>query len=260
MTHFENYVYRARDYLYNQLLSAGWFLWHYRGFRWVLQANHDLYEPIPFKPLHWHLGSRYFKCSRGAAKEIVFVKATDTLRVRNEANALRRLQAHSNCAPRLLVDNLDGDYPFLALEWLEARTLGDALQQKCDGKQLESWAAELVHLLDVLDRANIIHRDLHPGNILVLQSSPKRCVSLAMIDFAFAVIDGQPFPDSEYPIATIRTLGDGLNPSPFVWDDAYSCSRILDLLEEAAGEDFASIRQALAQRIGKRICVSLTYR
>src|SRR5206468_153104 len=76
---------------------------------------------------------------------------------------------------------------------------------------------------------------------------------LTLIDFAFAVIDGDATADARVPAPDLHVLGSGLSPAPLVWDDAFSCRRVLGLMEEAAGARFGAVDRQLRDRVGRYV-------
>jgi hypothetical protein len=71
-----------------------------------------------------------------------------------------------------------------------------------------------------------------------------------VIDFAFAVFDGEAA-QLQVPFQAMKTLGDGLNPRPLVWDDAYAAVQVIKMMEQVSGIAFDSTRDALKDRIGR---------
>lgn len=101
-----------------------------------------------------------------------------------EVKNLRQLQ-HPN-----IVQYIDSDIstqvPFIAMEYIEGRTLEQAI--KSEGPLDEdSWLTcfrNVVSALDYCHTKNIIHKDLSPANIVIVNKIPK------LIDFGFAYEKG----------------------------------------------------------------------
>jgi len=55
------------------------------------------------------------------------------------------------------------------------------------------------------------------------------------------------------PAADLDVLGSGFSPGPLVWDDAYSCLRMLELMGRATGERFTDVTRQLRDRVGGRM-------
>ncbi|MFN8548686.1 MAG: protein kinase, partial [Candidatus Eisenbacteria bacterium] len=100
----------------------------------------------------------------------------ETLR---EARAL--LEAPPDLAPRLLdFGELDGTAAFLVTEWLDGPSL---LRAPPAAERTVEVAASLASLVTRLHRANWVHSDLKPGNVVWADAA---CTSLRLIDFGFA--------------------------------------------------------------------------
>ncbi|NTU71562.1 MAG: protein kinase [Coriobacteriia bacterium] len=127
-----------------------------------------------------------------ALKELTFAAGTsEGLQV----DMIERFQREARAAARLAHPNVvqvfdvfdDGDRHFIAMELLEGQSLGDAL----DGGGLSAGASVGI-LLEVLDalaaahRAGIVHRDIKPDNIFLLDDG-----RVKVADFGIAkVLDG----------------------------------------------------------------------
>ncbi len=99
-------------------------------------------------------------------KQGIDLRPRELSRFRTEAEAMARLR-HANIIPIYDVGENDGR-PFLAMEYLEGGSLGDAVGQT---PQLPRTAAALVEALaKAMHHAHqrgVIHRDLKPGNVLL---------------------------------------------------------------------------------------------
>jgi hypothetical protein len=240
-------------------LSSGlWLVRHYGGFRQALQrCCSDVSALTPVRYAAWHRGARYFRLDL-AGGERCFVKTDGHARLlQREVAAAERLEGAlraDECTPRLLVHELGGPYAFAAFRWIEHVPLGAALGRP-DFKRVAPGLAEgLLRIADVLGAAGIIHRDITPPNLLVGVDAGQRLAErLTLIDFAFAVVDGVAGADARVPAADLDVLGSGFSPGPLVWDDAYSCLRILELMGRATGERFTDVARQLRDRVGARM-------
>jgi serine/threonine protein kinase len=88
---------------------------------------------------------------------------------------------HPNVAPVLDAD-LDGPRPYLVTKYVPGPPLDDYVAEHgpLDGDDLTRLAEGLAGALDAIHAAGVIHRDLKPGNVLVVDGEP------VLIDFGIA--------------------------------------------------------------------------
>ncbi|GAA1622062.1 hypothetical protein GCM10009733_018330 [Nonomuraea maheshkhaliensis] len=101
-----------------------------------------------------------------------------------EAEAARKVA--SFCTARVLNAGIDDGVPYIASEYIEGPTLAQAVREQGPriGGALERLALNTVVALVAIHEAELIHRDLKPGNIILGQDGP--CV----IDFGIAKDSG----------------------------------------------------------------------
>jgi len=241
------------------LLSSGvWLLRHYGRFQHALQrCCPDVCRLAPIRCAAWHRGARYFRVGLAAGGDCFVKTDGDARLLEREVAAAQRLERTpqaSEYTPRLLFRELTGPYAFAGFRWIEHIPLGTALGRPDFGRVAARLADDLLRIVEVLEAAQIVHRDITPENLLVgLDSTHSLSERLTLIDFAFAVLDGVATADARVPAADLDVLGAGFSPAPGVWDDAYSCLRILALMGEAAGDRFAATVRQLRDRVGRRV-------
>jgi serine/threonine protein kinase len=102
------------------------------------------------------------------------------LRFQAEAACARRLPP--GCTARLLVDGTAETPPYIISEYVEGRPLEDVIDT--DGplppEQLRALAVGVARALAAVHAAELIHRDLKPGNVLLTPTGPR------VIDFGIA--------------------------------------------------------------------------
>jgi len=80
-----------------------------------------------------------------------------------------------------------GDTPYITMEFLDEKSLGDVLAEnkKLSIKQIIAIGTQLARALDHAHRRGIVHRDVKPGNILLMESGQ----SVKITDFGIARLD-----------------------------------------------------------------------
>lgn len=101
-------------------------------------------------------------------------------RMRREAQAMARVR--SPYVARAVDAVLDGERPFIVTEYVPGAPLRDlvAAYGPLRGEALRVFAQRLAVGLAAVHGAGVLHRDLKPGNVMVLGGSPK------IIDFGVA--------------------------------------------------------------------------
>jgi hypothetical protein len=240
-------------------LSSGvWLLRHYRGFRRAFRRRRpDVLRLTPIKCATWHRGARYFRVGLTDGGEC-FLKTDGPARLLERevaaAERLERTPGAGDCTPRLLFYGLNEPYGFAAFRWIDHVPLVAALERPDFKRVAPGLADALRRIVDVLDAAEIVHRDVTPRNLLVgLDHRQALSERLTLIDFAFAVIDDLASADARVPAADLDVLGSGFAPGPLVWDDAYSGLRILELMGAAAAAPLTDVARELRDRVGRRM-------
>ena len=89
-------------------------------------------------------------------------------RFMREVRIMARLSSPN--LPRTIAGGLDGDQPYLAMEYIDGRTLSSLLAE-ADGRLPVAWAAaigaQIAAGLDAAHRAGVVHRDLKPSNVML---------------------------------------------------------------------------------------------
>lgn len=153
-------------------------------------------------------------------------------RFRREAKALARLN-HTNIVNFLHFGFLDDGAPFAALEFLDGKDLSSVLKSEVHlsiNRTLKIMR-QVLQALSCLHAEGVIHRDLKPGNIILLEEPEADFVKL--VDFGLAkLITGK---ESEKLTATGLLIGSIHYMSPEqsrgervdVRSDIYSCACIM---------------------------------
>lgn len=108
-------------------------------------------------------------------------------RMQNEARILGKLD-HPNIVRVFQMGLCQDQTPFLVCEYLEGETLADYL---CKNPQMgpKAIAEIFTQILDALDCAHaheLLHRDVKPGNIMIMRDSTNQSLDLKLLDFGIA--------------------------------------------------------------------------
>ncbi|MEV7000230.1 serine/threonine-protein kinase [Streptomyces sp. NPDC093982] len=155
-------------------------------------------------------------------------RVPDHLPDRERANAFERMRREARAAARLdhpAVVNVhdvavvDGQ-PWIVMELVQGRTLGDALQEGTLGaRDAARIGLEVLGALEAAHAAGILHRDVKPDNVLL-----GRHDRVVLTDFGIAQIEGETnltdtggFVGSPEYIAPERVLGQRPGPASDLW-------------------------------------------
>lgn len=242
--------------LHKTASMAYWYVRHHWLFRSQLMDDYLIKSVRPYRRLSWHLGARYYECMDDGGRRVFVKVSTHRTMIVNEVEArqaLRPTSSGSVITPDLRFFDLDNPRPFIALSWVNGRTLGEVLVTS-PRDIADTIATELVRLVDELHEAGVVHRDITPQNLLIAEGVGAVGAPPLLIDFAFAAVGDARRRDAELaiPERAFHTLGDGLNPAPLAWDDAFACLKILEKIEGATGREYPGARSELQARVGRR--------
>ncbi|HYK01718.1 MAG TPA: protein kinase [Thermoanaerobaculia bacterium] len=100
-------------------------------------------------------------------------------RLLREARALSRLEHPNICRIHDYIET--GDVDLLVLEYIDGRTLHDALGEKMPRSEKLRIAVAIAEVLVTAHRAGIVHRDLKPENVMLT-----RTAEVKVLDFGLA--------------------------------------------------------------------------
>src|SRR5688572_20135149 len=106
-----------------------------------------------------------------------------------EAMSLSHLQ-HTNIVQVIDYGRLDNGWPFLLMEYIDGPNLDDEIDHKGPRSIPETLTivAQIAAALDYAHRAEVVHRDLKPGNVLLRHGDPRQ---VKVIDYGLARVLSQ---------------------------------------------------------------------
>lgn len=173
---------------------------HSLGSPSALSAAQDV-DAVSLVPGSWVLG-RFEVLERAGSGGMADVyRARDTssgqmvaLKVmRDTAPSLERFEReaillsevrHAGIARYVTHGQLPSGSPFLAMEWLEGMSLEDFLRQRrLSVRQAVELVQRVAAALDVVHRQGIVHRDINPSNLFLVDGNPE---NVRILDFGVA--------------------------------------------------------------------------
>ncbi len=130
---------------------------------------------------------------------------------KNAARFMREVRIMSRLSspnlPRTIAGGIDGDRPYLAMEYLEGTTLAWLIDE--NGRLPVAWAAaigaQIATGLAAAHRAGVVHRDLKPANVMITTGGVVK-----VLDFGVGLIlddvDGGRLTSSEVTVGTARYM------------------------------------------------------
>ncbi|MBX9772250.1 MAG: serine/threonine protein kinase [Candidatus Obscuribacterales bacterium] len=136
--------------------------------------------------------ARFKLLDRIVAVKIIKSDASDDMRkqierMQHEAKALAKL-SHQNIVKVFQVGTCTDGRPFLVCEYLEGKTLEKfLLESKVLNKdQIKQIFPQILSALHYAHENNLVHRDIKPGNILLLEDAETKTLTVKLLDFGIA--------------------------------------------------------------------------
>ena len=128
-------------------------------------------------------------------------------RFMREVRIMARLSSPN--LPQTVTGGLDGDQPYLAMEYIDGVPLSSLLAEADAGRLPVAWAAaiaaQIATGLDAAHRAGVVHRDLKPSNLMLARSG-----LVKVLDFGVGLIlddvDGGRLTNSNETVGTARYM------------------------------------------------------
>ncbi len=213
-------------------------------FRIIILLKRDGFLDVkPFKTDKWHHGFAYFMAQYENSK--VFIK-TDTKfnAIKNDVEVYGILKEviGENILP-VLKYSLNHTIKYVVYDFLEnAKELDEnAILKK------SAYIGEIIDIIDKINIAGIIHRDIKLDNFLLCNNKIK------IIDFTFCCINNADILNTKIArdCRILSSLGTGFKPSEFSWDDFYSLYKILFRINAKNSNIFDNYIKLICSRIGK---------
>lgn len=153
-------------------------------------------------------------------------------RLLREARALSKLDHPNICRIHDYIETRDLD--LLVLEYIDGKTLDDAMQEGMPHQEKLRIAIAIADVLVQAHRAGIVHRDLKPENVMLTKAG-----EVKVLDFGLARWLHRKGKSSDRHIAirsSVRAVavGDGAETTPFTFTDPSPAAR-RDFLATAVG-------------------------
>ena len=128
-------------------------------------------------------------------------------RFMREVRIMARLSSPN--LPRTIAGGLDGDQPYLAMEYIDGAPLSSLLAEADADRLPVAWAAaiaaQIATGLDAAHRAGVVHRDLKPSNVMLASGGLAK-----VLDFGVGLIlddvDGGRLTNSNETVGTARYM------------------------------------------------------
>jgi serine/threonine protein kinase/superfamily II DNA/RNA helicase/very-short-patch-repair endonuclease len=129
------------------------------------------------------------------------------LRFEREVRIMSRLE--SPHIPGIVDGGVDGDVPYLAMEYIDGITLRDLLAE--NGRRLPvlkavTIAEQIAEGLKIAHRAGVVHRDLKPANIMIAKDEVVKVLDFGVGLILDDVDGGQRLTSSDMTIGTARYM------------------------------------------------------
>lgn len=186
-----------------------------------------LLNPKPISFFDWRIGKgkdrafrRYYLAEFNGKKCFIKIGKNDAT-VHNEFVTLSKLPVEvCDFSPNLMIgqENFDENTTMLAVEFIEG------LQKftcPTDIEKFNDLCEQFIHILDVLEAQNLVHADIHKGNLMLCEDK------LYLLDYGISMFkeQGNNINYVARPGTFYRTVEDSR-----IYDDAYSFTKLIEAL------------------------------
>ena len=166
--------------------------------KYIGEGGHGIVFKAFFKPLQREVALKLIKNDGSADTE------KQLERMRNEARILARLD-HANIVKVLQFSQCKDGTPLLVCEYVEGQTLASYLHanKHLSKDQLKMVFTQLLDALKYSHEHEMIHRDIKPNNIMIVNDSENPVLHVKLLDFGIA----RDFEQSvQTPLGLTRTI------------------------------------------------------
>lgn len=186
--------------------------------------NGNIKDINKFNEKNWHHGYCYFTGTFNNKK--VFIKVDTKLKMlKNEQTFYEIMEDKiSKYLTPIEFFYEDEELQFIVNEFLsEYKELNEKLLS-----ENISYLDDIYNILKAMKENKVIHRDLKLNNFMV----DKNCIKIIDFTFSYSLNEKSNFKELDISkkqnILILNTLGMGLNPKPFQWNDCCSMLKILE--------------------------------
>lgn len=228
-----------------------WFWFAYPWFKRCLLKDQSIYDLAPFRRSSWHMSAKYFSGRINGRK--IFIKTDNRYKMlENEINIWTKLQYHNVSTPDLVNASECVGTGYMVSEFISGDSLFNYLQEDkltlLGNKDVRGIAGQILSIIDGLDQADIVHRDITPKNIIITRKN--NCIKATIIDYTFSIDRSVANYDKDLPKWLVILLGGKYRFKLGVWDDAYSAYSIVSEIQSKSSVDLSVILEKLESKIG----------
>lgn len=204
-------------------LRQYFFAFKYRRPIQEMQKELALHDLKTFRHDTWHHGYAYFTARMNDHQ--VFIKVDTQFRFLSNEVLANQLIKDKLKTPDLYAHFKSGEFEAVVFEFLPARLInaGDILKNP-------ALLEQILFIIQTMNDLGIIHRDIKLNNFMLANQE------IFIIDFTFAISKQSHLRFKELDARVksqrkvLNSLGDGHNPSRWVWNDFLSINHILEEL------------------------------
>jgi serine/threonine protein kinase len=219
------------------LFSLYWVFKYYLGLKNLLRVKYKIEKLSILKFMQWHSGAAYFIGVFKGEKVFIKTDSNTTGIIDNEYLACKVLNSKNSMNfPKPILKERYKNVDFIVISFLEGVSLDVYLKKSEKNSVILNKPIIANYLFDILltlHELQIIHRDIRPENIQIIEDD--KGVNVVLFDFAYCIdsiswesanryneVDSLP-----YYLEIMKSLGEDYKKGLYQWDDAYSIYEIL---------------------------------
>ena len=223
-------IHRIINHIIYSFYSTIWYLWNISLIKQYFDSNDITNYRVELMHL-WKPNAKYFSGYLISTNQKIFVKFGAKLFIQREYDALQYLSAllpSISWLPIIINYDLNWALPNITFKFIDGIPLNKIDKNNISPVLQKNLITTFKEICNSLYPLGLAHRDIRPHNIIIDKDN-----SVYLIDFAFMVGTNkqytslQELPNTPENIDKLYRLGNGYNPKIGIWDDAYSCMKIL---------------------------------